>query len=43
MQLEVFNIRSYGKVLYKGWGENPPAEVNHQLNFKFMPTVDPEY
>ena len=40
---QMFNITSYGKILYEGFGEKPPAEVNRQLDYKFMPTVDPEY
>ena len=40
---EVFKITNYGKILYEGFGKEPPAEVNRQLEFKFMPTVDPEY
>ena len=40
---QMYNITSYGKILYEGFGEKPPAEVNRQLDYKFMSTVDPEY
>ena len=42
---QMFKVTSYGKILYQGFGEKPPEEVNHQLalDLNLCTTIDPEY
>ena len=32
----------YGKVLYSGWGEDPPKETSRKIELRFHSVVDPE-
>lgn len=30
------NLEDYGKVLYKGWGNDPPGEIVAQVHAKYL-------
>ena len=32
----------YGKVLYSGWGEDPPEDIERRIKMQFHHVIDPE-
>ena len=36
------DVADYGKVLYSGWGEDPPKDTVRKVDLRFLPYIDPE-
>ena len=36
------NVSNYGKVLYSGSGQDPPKDIVHKVDLRFMPYIDPK-
>ena len=36
------DLSKYGKILYSGWGKDPPKDLVRRIDLKYLPTVDPD-